>query len=374
MPPVTTSAPQKAGLVFFDTHQNARIGRWCYPPLTPDRCYTCFDDSLVNYPAEGYISADTGLQQNFTGPGRAHRFGICRRCRPDLAKGSYRGGIAETVFYFSGVAGADELSMLQEAGVSRIMVDQFDYHLVDWSRTDIDFWQGGIALDCGAYRICKSGGKLSLDFDDYMELATTADDGHLDFVVSPDVIDNPHQTRVNWLRTLAWLDSNLDGGLPETQPLFVPTWHWGSDRGLLDLYLAESWLVGIGGLVPLMREKDEAMLAELTALCEREMGRLHIFGCNWCRAIEQLAGLAASMDSSKWLDGARYGSIIFKHTRDGHLHAAPARYIPEYKDLDRRGRCVAGARNIELFIHEKTGLSQPTATKKEVIDDAAGSC
>jgi hypothetical protein len=154
--------------------------------------------------------------------------------------------------------------------------------------------------------------------------------------------------------------------------MFVPTWHWGDDRELLEQYLTESWLVGIGGLVPLMRQKDETMLAELTALCERQLGRFHIFGCNWVKAIEQLTGLAASLDSSKWLDGGRYGSIIFKHTRNGHLQAAPARYIPQYQHLDRRGRCVASARNIELYVREKTGQLQ-AIKKQEVPHNAASS-
>lgn len=76
-------------------------------------------------------------------------------------------------------------------------------------------------------------------------------------------------------------------------------------------------IVGIGGCVPWMREKDKSALDELVEICETHGEFLHILGLNWLEAIERLAPLAKSCDTSKWIDGARYGEVILNE--NGHL-------------------------------------------------------
>ena len=135
----------------------------------------------------------------------------------------------------------------------------------------------------------------------------------------------------------------------------------GNPRKYLEAYLSEAKTVGIGGIARIMRAggktKEEVKLRdtvvkELLALCRECPDRFHIFGLNYLKAIETLAPWAKSADSSNWLRGGRYGYVIFKHTKNNHLTQAPAKFIPDYKNLDRAGRCILSAQNIECFLAE----------------------
>lgn len=232
--------------------------------------------------------------------------------------------------YFSGVAGKSEADMLKTAGVTHVLVDPTDM---------LNAAFGGfrnIALDSGAYRIFKKGGEL--DIHDYLD---TVHSYGWDFCMAPDVIGDPEATKKNW--QFVRLHNQI-----------IPVWQWGASEEDLKFYLDERELVAIGGLVPLMRAKDEDMLAHLTALCERYPRRFHLLGVNWLKAIERLKDLVYSGDTSKHMDGGRYGHVIFKHSKTGHLQQAPAKLLKTvttregvlYPDLDRVGRCVECARNL----------------------------
>src|SRR5262245_3812162 len=119
--------------------------------------------------------------------------------------------------YFSGVAGASEFRMLESAGVEHLLVDPFDFKHIKPGRAHI-------VLDSGAYRSYKRGVELDLD-----------------------VIGDARASQENWER-LRRLEI-------EDDPPFIPVFQWGSDRGDLARYLDEAPVVGIGGLVTLMREK-----------------------------------------------------------------------------------------------------------------------
>jgi hypothetical protein len=225
---------------------------------------------------------------------------------------------------FSGLGGAEEALALSEAGVQAVLVDPKDLPRA------LSFPH--VVLDSGAYRVWKRGG--AVDVDGYLELVESLGN-RIDFAVAPDVIGDPEATRRNWLRV-------------RRCPKIVPVWQWGAPREHLEEYLAERELVCVGGLVPFMRVKDERMLAELEALCCEFPGRLHILGINWLKAIERLRGLAASGDTGKWLDGGRYGHVIFVHARTGRLHQAPARALG-LGHLGRRERNVLCARNLAEF-------------------------
>ncbi len=249
--------------------------------------------------------------------------------------------------YFSGVNDDKNRAMLQEAGVSHLLVDPVDM----WRVMD---WKGGLALDSGAYRCWKEKKHLELMTyaGDVIALYTTRQ-RQVDFFVAPDVFGDPDATFKNW-----------QAFCPLVEPLVpVPVWNLKDTREHLYAYLDASPIVGIGALVPSMRAKSKVMLKTLHNLCEEFPYRFHLFGANWLKAIEEVQDLAYSVDTSKWLDGARYARVIFKHTRNGHLSQAPAKVIKEYAMLKRVERCVLNARNMEFFCHPKAKGEQPWLTQ-----------
>lgn len=235
--------------------------------------------------------------------------------------------------YFSGIASVQERQVLEAAGVSQVLVDPEDFWVVE-------DWAGQRILDSGAYRALKTTGLPP----DVMLLHQLDRAYRFDYVVGPDVIGDPHATKVNWIRF--W---------PSANNTVIPTWHWGEPGGFLQDYLLYAPVVGIGGLVPLMRAKDEKMLAELVPLCRAHPGRFHIFGLNWLKAIQQLKPYAFSADTSKFIDGARYGHIIFVHTKTGNLQQIPARaagWDERYAAMNRFERMVECARVLKEFCCE----------------------
>lgn len=240
--------------------------------------------------------------------------------------------------YFSGISSRVEASYLRSAGVEYALVDPKD--VVNVFDNDVS-WFPHTALDSGAYRAFRRDQQV--DVNSYLGL-TSYYRPHMDFMVMPDIIDQPAQTFLRWQSLKA-------AGLADR---FVPVWAWGYDLSMLDAYLQDAPLVAIGGLVPLMRAKNEATLNELRAMCMATPGRFHLLGLNWLRAIEELCTLAASFDTSKWLDGGRYGHVIFTNTRTGRLSAAPARHIPQYASMTRAERCVNNAREMAAYVAKRT--------------------
>lgn len=228
--------------------------------------------------------------------------------------------------YFSGVSGKAEYDMLLEAGVDKILVDPADL-------VNVNGFKGSLALDSGAYRAFKQG--KPIDMAAYINFAKKSP---YDFRVMVDVIGDPFKTHQNWIKTF------------KREGLFIPVWQWGASSSYLIEYFKDSPIVGVGGLVQLMRDKDENMLKQLKSICTLYPGRLHIFGINWLKAIEELKSLVYSGDTSKFLDGGRYGHLIFKNTKTGHLSQAPTRALG--LNLDRRQRIVESARNMRLFVAE----------------------
>jgi len=231
--------------------------------------------------------------------------------------------------YFSGISGHSEYKMLKEAGVKHLLVDPVDYQYIPPKRLRV-------ALDSGAYRASKRG--YIPDLEKY--LAFTRSHGPFDFAVSVDVIRDPKASRENWerLRQLKRSDEPT---------IFIPVFQWGGEPDDLKRYLDEAPVVGIGGLVSMMRNRDEQMLDQLGELCSIYRSRFHVFGINWLEAIEQLKDLIVSGDSSKWLDAARYHHLIFTNTKTGRLAQAPAKALG--LTLSREELCIQSARNLEEF-------------------------
>jgi hypothetical protein len=255
-------------------------------------------------------------------------------------------------FYFSGIASGDEFSMLQEAGISRLLVDSRDLVNIDWG------YGADVALDLGAYRLFKEGrtildipsAKSTLSLESYL---ATAIAHPFDFVVSPDVIGDMGTTLKLW-------EMDKHTGIP-----FVPVWQWGADETVLYQLLDEAPIVGVGGCVPWMRvdnsrkrseaidqdkEQRERNFEKLQIICQQFPDRFHVFGLCWVKAINALKDSLYSADSSHWLVGARKAKVIFQHSKTGYLSEAPAGVLPFAKAWDRRQRCIENAKAIAQFL------------------------
>ena len=266
-------------------------------------------------------------------------------------------------YFFSGIGSTEERDMLQEAGVTRILVDPTDLHNADGMNAQV-------ALDSGAYHAFKN--RTTIDVDRYLEVVRSRS---FEFIVAPDVLGDMDATIANWNRV-------KNCGLP-----LVPVWQWGSDEGILHQFLNEAPLVGIGACVPWMRvdhrrnrtaeeivsdeERRVANLKKLKAICEQYGDRLHVFGLCWEKAIEELADCLYSADSSHCLCGVRKGTVIFQNTRTGHLSNAPAKVLPFAQKWDRRQRCIKNARAIAQFLGEPLAVSllkQSAGCSKSIWD------
>lgn len=234
-------------------------------------------------------------------------------------------------FYFSGLSEINDALMLKRASVNQVLVNPTKIHL---SRGFLK-----VALDSNAYYHFRYGG--TLDVIRYMEVAVS---GNYAWISAPDVIGDPEATYQNWLMARRWLKQNF-----ESYPVrMIPVWGWETPRKFLKHYLKHSWIVGIGGLVILMRQgKSEnseeraiayRMLRQLKTLCQQYPQRFHIYGCNWTVALNHLRHLAHSADSSLAWDGARYG-LIFTFIKASWFAHLPGDW--GLKGIGRRGAfCV----------------------------------
>jgi len=227
------------------------------------------------------------------------------------------------IHYFSGIASAVEEEILREAGVKHVLADPKDFkHVQGFERR---------VLDSGAYRAWKAG--TELDVEAYIAFACEQEG--LDFWVMPDVIGDELATARRW--------EQYKGAAG-----MIPVWGYGSSPELLEQYLAESDLVGIGSIAKAMHEKDKSVLARLQKLVEAHPGRFHAFGLNWPLAMSRLDQGLASHDSSAWLKAARYGHVVFRNTRTGNLQSAPARVLG-LGHLDRTERLFESAKAINMY-------------------------
>lgn len=247
--------------------------------------------------------------------------------------------------YFSGIASKQELNFLGQAQITKLLFDPCDYRklyaditkyikLFDASYNN----QPQLMLDSGAYREFK--GKFSIEIDEYKELAESH---KFNIRVAKDVIGDPAQTFDNWKNHFSPAKTSIS---------YMPVWEYGSDDKYLKHYLDDSPIIGIGGLVPKMREKNSQMLKDLKKLCKQHPGRFHLFGCNWLKVVNHLRDFLYSGDTSKFLDGGRYGHVIFTHTKYGTLSQAPAKFLG-LQDLTRAERCIKSAEAMRDFCGEK---------------------
>lgn len=260
--------------------------------------------------------------------------------------------------YFSGVD-KDTVVLLRQAGITRLVVNPADVALAEGFH---------FGADSGAYPVFKANRRVVVE-EHLAAIARIRLSHTPDFVAMPDVIDDAAETFERW-QQLRGRGLNL-----------MPVWHWESPEAWLQEYLADAPLVGIGGLVPYIRNRwseklDKAerarwdrerlkVLDQLIALCQKyPADRFHLFGLCWPKACEALRDLAWSADTSLWLAGRRYHYALFEHARTRHLQAAPAKMIEAYRGLDGDALSVANARALAAFCESP---ATPAAVTEEKV-------
>jgi hypothetical protein len=288
--------------------------------------------------------------------------------------------------YFSGIASPREAEMLAKADVSQLLADPQDWKNVrhqvassvaldsgayrQWKRqtpiTDLDLWADQIY-----HTLHTSEDPLFHEFDGKKKTATAAQ--KLAFITMPDVLGDPAETWTRWQNIREWFqfDGKWVGHHYNWSGKLIPVWQWGGDIQHLEemvewakmrrqhnkedkelfgqMHSPEADLVAIGGCVPWMRDKDEAALAELLALSKKWGEYFHILGLNWLDAIMELDPFVASCDTSKWLDGARYG--IWINDANGRLVTQEKRTCP--RGQDRADLCVQSAITLDNWINKR---------------------
>jgi len=247
--------------------------------------------------------------------------------------------------YFSGISSADELEILKLAGTSCFLADIFDY-------ARIAQLPGPKILDSGAWANFRQGKELP-SIPDYISFAQ---ESGCEWFLQQDIFGDPRATWENWLRM-------------QHAPKCIPVYQWSGDRALLQAMIetAGERPIAIGGLVPQMRAHDEAMLAEVLALCAQYPNRFHILGIAWVKAMEVLRWVARSGDTAKFMVGGRRAAVVFVNTDTGRLMEAPYQVLPFAKEWDRRQRCVQSARTLEQYFNRGVTSGEKTATSSSDV-------
>jgi hypothetical protein len=251
--------------------------------------------------------------------------------------------------YFSGVASETERDILVEAGCEDFLTD-----FVDWPNVPIA--KESFALDSGAYRAWKCDSELSLaDWVKQVKEWHCSTIEEPDFFVMPDIFGDWRETwaRWNWIRSGA---AEFDEALLNR---IAPVWQWGAPRHHLFQMYMNARTVCVGGLVPHMRDKNRTVLNEVKEFAKDFGNSMHILGLNWLTAIEELMPLVASCDTSKWIDGGRYGDIIYRDDTTGHIVQCHHKLHPHCNGMDRRERLVVCARNLNAFVNHPTEFVPP---------------
>jgi hypothetical protein len=287
-------------------------------------------------------------------------------------------------FYFSGVEGEHELSLLRQAGVSRILVDP-----VQMANIEED-WQGHIALDSGAYRYHRRGMNAQeaaerLATYSYLVEGYQRRGFEFDFVATFDDLDSAENSHRNWEH------------LEAMGTFTLPIWHYGEDEVWLEDYLARpeftDWLreyledpdddehywhlseqfdkvgeVGLGGLAARLHTKASTLQKrncrrEVIRLCRTYPRRFRLFGACDVRLLNAVKETALSGDSSLWLRGRKYGALIYEvngklnqltRKQQRIIHDQKPGKYPEVEwalEQDGDSLSIANARNLERYFN-----------------------
>jgi len=148
-----------------------------------------------------------------------------------------------------------------------------------------------IFLDCGAYSAWTKGIKINLEeYTDYCKDLS----GKVDVVAALDVIGDGWASLRNWeYMKMRGIDA-------------IPTFHFGDELEILDIYSKNADYIAIGGTVGIPRKH----VAEFSSLVfsKYPSHKFHGFGI---QSIQLLSGLPFySADATTWQVGSRFGEVI----------------------------------------------------------------
>lgn len=321
--------------------------------------------------------------------------------------------------YFSGVDGERNLNALLEAQISDILLDPSQYQKLEGVLPkDLN-----LILDSGAYAEMKDG-RSPMSLEDYRAIVNRAHCNGLRYAVAKDVFGDQEKTLENWQELkryqYPWMPV-WTFGLPQ-EPLPEPlsgrltakrVEQWLKSCGLsmeshkkgeyllivpigdgevvtvplkglaqvvdhaivslraartlegnvatLQKLLTEAPVVGVGGLVPYLRNEStrEKAIAHLLELCKRYPRRLHLFGLFDPDAITWLMPYAASADTSGWLS-LRSGK---QYVIEGN------RLLRVEKSGSREVRSVISARTLNHYCNQMDS-SVAERAQDELLDEA----
>lgn len=158
--------------------------------------------------------------------------------------------------------------------------------------TDLD-----LMIDSGAFTYYNQGKEI--DIEEWIELVLPV--SHHGQVVSLDVIGNAEQTYENYKK------------VREKIPDAMPTFHCGSDLGLIKKYLELTDKIAVGGVVPLMWSQKTKLFKVVMETC-REIARInrkikvHLFGI--IHEILLKGYPFYSCDSATWVKAVAHGRMM----------------------------------------------------------------
>lgn len=159
-----------------------------------------------------------------------------------------------------------------------------------------------VFLDSGAYGAMNSGKKI--DLFQYMGFVEHFQKT-FSHIAALDVIGNAEKSM-----------SNYKAMRHEDLPV-IPAWHHGEDWTYFDEYCKLTDYVALGGIAKLSFSHSEYVESLIKKAAERKPKhvKLHVYGIMSVPILKRVGHLVESVDSTTWLNSARFGLIL---QREGH--------------------------------------------------------
>jgi hypothetical protein len=204
-----------------------------------------------------------------------------------------------STFYFSGIEKRSTAEVLIKTSSSG-MLNQIQYspNLLDACGSI------PLVLDSGAYSKALS----NKDIESYAQLISLLGD-RCDWYDAPDAIGNQEKSII----LIAFLLSILPEYLHE-RVLWI--YQYGSDLAYLHQGMSLHKRIGIGGLVPIIKQNDKRELEHVIYSLAREVAQYsaipHYFGLGTASIIKSLHTYHQnfSVDNTSWLVGGKFGLVI----------------------------------------------------------------
>jgi hypothetical protein len=202
-----------------------------------------------------------------------------------------------STFYFSGIEKRSTAQVLSKAGAAGMM-SQLQYSpalLADCDDIPLVLDSGAYTHPLGKRDIEKYAGLIS-------KLGTRCE-----WYAGPDCIGNQEKSNQSYAYLLSLLPERL-------HPRILWIYQYGSDLKYLEQGLQQHHMVGIGGLVPLQKNKQllQSVVMNLAEVVRKYNRIPHYFGLSTPDIFDILRSYheSFSVDSTTWLVGGKFGLAI----------------------------------------------------------------